>query len=1038
MLNKSYNLSIILSAAILTCCLTGCQIDLKRAPMEKDGKVYGVTQGTFRSRWWNYYDRGVSFLDGGFWHEAEADFRDALTMWDADQRRIRTYGRHLTDYFPHRELGIALFYQERYAEAMAELNASLSTEKSAKAEYYLDKARRLWIEQENLDTDPPEISIKFSGHQAVTNQLILTVTGAASDDMFVKEIEIDGKPVRIDLAAPEISFQSDTRIKIGENAVVAEVRDLTGKTAKVVRKIFCDRAGPTLNIDELIRADHSDDGYIIRGYAHDDSGIKEIRLNGQNILTVPAQEVVLNHPLALSPDRPVLLLIAEDQAGNRTRAEIFPSEQPSDLWSYDSQSLLLASLDSFPGTLPIPVNHHNKASFLAGRPGTYALPGDLYALNERGMMTPNKRIRKYEELGTYYALIVGINAYSEWPQLKNAVHDATVLRDTLIRRYGFSAENILFRTDQEATWDTLTHDLRYLAGGLNETDNLLIYFSGHGQRHPTRRYGYWIPVDGKLKDPTTWITNSAIRNIVCSDHVKGKNIMIIADACFSGALLRGEPSPDFVSRRNFQETQAKPAHKAPNRTIISKDVKPKTLLRGEPNSNSIAQKDYQHRILKLAYRKSRQVIGSGDMQPVIDVDEEGDHHSPFARYLLKALRENKRRIIDVEYLLYTRVWRPVVEKTEQRPVVGRLNTDMDEDGQFVLVLKSELADRTRSGRRNRSGGSESRRNLFSDRIVRLPDPTPPVIEVRKWAEKRTTFIEQALLELKIHDDGGVQKVRINGRDILRRPGRELHLNHLAALDEGENLFLIECMDQLGNRIEQRIQIHRKLQKIHEIGSRMSVLRIPFMLEGADETEFGEAPVRHLVDRDFFKHLKVSKRFNMKEPLNWMKSAGEDDILNLARRVRADFVLKGRIVARAGKKSLEISVRLIEAETSEGLTHEDVYGENVDEKLITKLCQGLVVKLRDALPLIEGRIVKIDGENIIINLGEKNQVKKGMHLIFFEEGEPVRDVTGEVLGVDTKEIGTARVRKLLSRMSNTELLDTDAFPKLRKGQQLIMK
>jgi len=158
-------------------------------------------------------------------------------------------------------------------------------------------------------------------------------------------------------------------------------------------------------------------------------------------------------------------------------------------------------------------------------------------------MNSEKRIREYKTLGNYYALIIGINDYDEWPTLKNAVNDASGLRDILIGRYGFLAKNVVLRTDKEATCKTLIHDLRYMAGGLNENDNLLIYFSGHGQLDDIARDGYWIPADGKFKEPTTWITNSAIRNILCSPDVRGKNIMVIADSCYSGTLLRGVPSP---------------------------------------------------------------------------------------------------------------------------------------------------------------------------------------------------------------------------------------------------------------------------------------------------------------------------------------------------------------------------------------------------------------------------------------------------------------------------------------------------------------
>ena len=75
----------------------------------KDGKTFGTVAGSFRNRWWNYYERGLSFADGGFFKEAAADLQEAIRQRDKDQRMARTYGMHFVDYFPHREMGIIYF-----------------------------------------------------------------------------------------------------------------------------------------------------------------------------------------------------------------------------------------------------------------------------------------------------------------------------------------------------------------------------------------------------------------------------------------------------------------------------------------------------------------------------------------------------------------------------------------------------------------------------------------------------------------------------------------------------------------------------------------------------------------------------------------------------------------------------------------------------------------------------------------------------------------------------------------------------------------
>ncbi len=981
---------------------TGCQSVSEHTPAEKDGKYYGVTKGLFRHRWWNFYERGVSFSDGGFWQQAEEDFRQALTKENTDQRRIRTYGRHLIDYFPHRELGVVLFQLERYPEAIKELEESLSAEKSAKAEYYLDKARKARIEKENSDYHPPEVSVESPKPGVVSNGFTLTVTGTATDDTFVKEIRVNGIPVRIDLSAPQIPFVMQVPLKVGENTLAVEVTDLTGKKTLGKTNVLCDRAGPVLNIDGLMAPNPPDKSYTLIGYAHDDSLIKSIRVNNSlNILKEPVREIMLNAPVVPVSVQENVVVIAEDEAGNETRAEFVPLFQDSAVVGFRSSTQ--------------PAKKEEKAGELllasAGNMPKY------YA----GIRTPEK---SHKNLGNYYALIIGINDYDEWPVLKNTVKDATALKDVLVRRYGFLPENILLRTDKAATWKTLMDDLRCMAGGLGEKDNLLIYFSGHGELDRISRDGYWIPADGKEKDFTTWITNSAIREVLCAASVKGKNIMVIADSCYSGSLLRGyDSSPFFL----LQEQDSCYPVVIPNETLPLRKTEPSEHSKGvqglpAEGTNPVYSSSESERLFELADKKSRQVISSGGMEPVSD---EGEDHSIFADKLLTALEENKKEVIDMEYLFHTRIWESVT-KSGQRPTLGRLMTKADEDGQFVLALKSDSINRNEDSADRFSDCPR----IFSGRNVILPDMSPPMIEAKKWAEKRTVFMDQVILDFKVCDDTGIQNVTVKGQKVLNRPGRKLYLNYLAALNEGDNEFPIACLDQVGNRAEQKIVIHRKLSRVYEIGSRMSVMILPFAMGNAQGTAEENMSLKYLIDGNFRKSLRASRRFNIKETLSLPTE--HEDIQKLARNIGAEFVLKGKIAASG--QSVQISVSVIEAETATEMTYEDVYDEYADLSQIGNLCGKLLVKLLAALPLTEGHIVRIeDRKKIILNLCESDQIKPGMRLIFFREREPGKD-----LGSDTEELGTARIQTVLPDMSYAELTDTEALSKLGTGEKFVMK
>jgi len=279
------------------------------------------------------------------------------------------------------------------------------------------------------------------------------------------------------------------------------------------------------------------------------------------------------------------------------------------------------------------------------------IPGSNAQATQRGVsIALNPSVAK--SWGAYYALIIGINKYTEWPALKTAVKDATVIRDTLVSRYGFDKQNVILRVDAEASRLQIIEDLRYLALSMGEHDNLLVYYAGHGQLDDLTGDGYWVPAEGRLKQSGTWVANSYIKAVLSSEKVKAKNVVVIADSCYSGTMLRGGPS----------------------------------LM-------SLKDQRYREKLVEKAALRSRQVISSGGVEPVADGGAEG--HSLFAYYLIDALRKNDREVIDLENLFHTRVWKPVTEIGNQRPNVGRLKTPMDQDGQFVLYNAAWVDEKTR-------------------------------------------------------------------------------------------------------------------------------------------------------------------------------------------------------------------------------------------------------------------------------------------------------------------------------------------------------
>ena len=210
----------------------------------KDGKAYGVVQGSFRHRWWNYYERALSFAEGEFYNEAVADLQQALKQREADQRNARTYGMHFVDYFPHRELGVVYYHQEKYDDAEVELKASLDSVDTGKAKHYLNLVRKVKLELSQADKESPKIKMA-SVPQAVTNHLTFEIKGEVKDDKYARRIVINETPEFIELSAPKIPFSKKIKLKKGLNEITIKTADLLGKeTEKKIRVVGDFEVGP--------------------------------------------------------------------------------------------------------------------------------------------------------------------------------------------------------------------------------------------------------------------------------------------------------------------------------------------------------------------------------------------------------------------------------------------------------------------------------------------------------------------------------------------------------------------------------------------------------------------------------------------------------------------------------------------------------------------------------------------------------------------------------------------------------------------------
>ncbi|RMH35898.1 MAG: hypothetical protein D6690_07660 [Nitrospirae bacterium] len=226
--------------------------------------------------------------------------------------------------------------------------------------------------------------------------------------------------------------------------------------------------------------------------------------------------------------------------------------------------------------------------------------------------------------GNFYAVVIGIDPYPALPSLPTADDDARAIADVLKTKYGFEVELLL---NEEATRAAIIQTLTSYAQELTESDNLLVYFAGHGhwdkhdQGGQIVKVGHWLPYDAQKSERTNWLSNQTIADILTP--IPAKHILIIADSCYSGALTSGGPIPE------------PPPH--------------------------LSDPDRIRWLQVMAIQKARLALSSGQEGPVLD--NLGGEHSVFAQALLEVLSTNS------DILSGTRVYLRVAEFVTQK--VGR-------------------------------------------------------------------------------------------------------------------------------------------------------------------------------------------------------------------------------------------------------------------------------------------------------------------------------------------------------------------------------
>jgi len=234
-------------------------------------------------------------------------------------------------------------------------------------------------------------------------------------------------------------------------------------------------------------------------------------------------------------------------------------------------------------------------------------------------------------MGKTWVVFIENSKYRTFASLDGPVQDVTLMRSALAN---YKIDSILHKKDltKKEMESFLKIELKDILFK-NHVNSLLLWYAGHGKF--IYETGYWVPVDAKRDDETTYFNTNVLKESLQLLANEVTHILVVTDACESG--------PTF-----YQDMRTM------NENISCGD-------------------------LKASQSKSSQVFSSTGYEIAID-------ESQFTRTFASTLENSTATCIPIEAIVI-KVITAVARKSQQKPKFGKIDGLTDENGTFFFMSK---------------------------------------------------------------------------------------------------------------------------------------------------------------------------------------------------------------------------------------------------------------------------------------------------------------------------------------------------------------
>ena len=255
----------------------------------------------------------------------------------------------------------------------------------------------------------------------------------------------------------------------------------------------------------------------------------------------------------------------------------------------------------------------------------------------------NPPVKVIEQSGDYYALIIGINNYSDSKinRQGNSVENASLFYKIITTKYNFEKDKVSYLKD--ATLIEIKDAFDYYSKKVSLNDNFLIYYSGQSYWDVSSKTGFWLPSNAKgigywivpgneeESESLAWLSNDVLSGYL--QKINSKHTLLITNACFGG--------DNFINRAASEST-----------------LSPINVLNDQFGKKAI----------------------SGGIYPNVTIE------SDFIPDLNKYLEQNNEKYLPSEKL-YVNFSKTLSSDIRLYPQFGEINKMGDKGGDFIFILR---------------------------------------------------------------------------------------------------------------------------------------------------------------------------------------------------------------------------------------------------------------------------------------------------------------------------------------------------------------